>query len=109
MAVVRHELSQMRIGNRAVLFFVVDINVVEADQFEKLRLVDHAQAKQLADTRFGDTILQLGQPAVRDAEALVAFGLRDSATGVLNVANSDIALVAQALKLLTCWHSSPHK
>ena len=99
----------MRIRDRSVFFSVVYINVIESDQIEKVRLVDHAQAEQLADTWLRHTVLELGQPAVGDTKALVAFSFGDAATGIFDVANSDVALMAQAFKLLTCRHSCPHK
>jgi len=61
---VRYQLREIWIGNRFVLLYLVDIDVVESKEIEKFGAVDRAQAEKLGDARLGDAVLQLGQPAV---------------------------------------------
>ena len=60
----RNQLSEVRVRNRFIFFFVVDIDIVESHKIEKARVIDDAQAEELADTRLGDAILELGQPTI---------------------------------------------
>lgn len=61
---VRDQLSEVRTRNGFVFFLVVDVDVVESNEIEKVRVIDHAQAEELADAWFGDAILELGQPTI---------------------------------------------
>ena len=85
----------MRIRDGLVFLFIVNVDVVESNQIEKVGLIDNTQAEQLADTWFGNAIFQLGQPAVRDTEPLVALGFRNSAARLLVLPNSYVAPVAK--------------
>jgi len=59
-------------------------------------VIDHAERKEFADTWFGDTVLELGQPAIRDAKTLVPFYLSDSPARLLDLPHGDIAAVPES-------------
>ena len=86
----------MRIGNRLIFLDLVDVDVVQAGEFAEVRVIDHAERKELADTWFGDAVLELGQPAIRNAKTLVPFYLSDSAARLLHLPHSDIAAVPES-------------
>src|SRR6476660_6768730 len=106
---VRDQLSEVWIRHGLVFLFVVYVNIVESNEIQKVGLVDHTQAEELADARFGDTILQLGQPPIRNTESLIAFDVGDSAARPFNFANRYVALVTKVLKGTTRGHSNPRK
>ena len=72
-------------------------------------MIDHTEAEQLPDAGFGDAVLELGQPAVRNEESFVAFDFGNSAAGLFDLADSDVAVVPKRLELLTGRHSCPRK
>ena len=103
------QLREVRIRNRLEFFSVVYIDVVESQQIEKVRVVDHAETEELVNARFRCAVLELGQPAIRDTELLVAFYIGDSPARLFDVANSDVSLIAKAFQFLTSRHSTSRK
>ena len=104
---VRHQLCDVWICERVVLLFLVNIDVVEANEIEEMDAIDHAKAEELADAWFGGAVLQLGQPAVGNAESPVALGVGNSPACALNFAARDVASVAKRFQLLTSRQSIP--
>src|SRR4026207_1084809 len=104
---VRDQLCEIWIGNGLVLLFVFDVDIVEANKIQKIRVVDHAQTEQLANAWLRHTVFQLGQPAIGNAESLVAFGFSNSPACLFDIANGDAAPITQRLEHLASGQSSP--
>jgi hypothetical protein len=104
---VAYQLSESRIRDWFVFLFVVNIDVVQANQIEKVRVIDHAQAKQLIDTRFGGPVFQLGQPSIGDAKSLITLDVSNSAACLFDVANRDVPVVTKSFETLTSRHNNP--
>ena len=58
------QLRKVRSRDRFVLFFVIDVDVVESNKIEKVRVIDHTEAEEFADAWLGNAVLELGQPAI---------------------------------------------
>jgi hypothetical protein len=63
-AVLRHQLGDVRIGDCVVLFLLIYIDVVEAKEVKQVGAIDNAQAEELPNTWLRVAVFQLGQPAV---------------------------------------------
>src|ERR1041384_958390 len=83
---VRHQLCDVWISEGLVLLFLVNIDVVEANEIEEMDAIDNAQAEEFADAWFGGAVLQLGQPAVGNAEPPIALGVGYSPAFALHLA-----------------------
>lgn len=92
---IADQLRQIRIGNGSKLLSIVYIDVVKTKQIEKVGLINDAEAEELADAWFGNTVFQLRQPAIRNAESLVALNIGDSSTRLFDVSNSDVASISK--------------
>ena len=53
----RQQLCEMRIGDRLVLFFVIEIDVVETQQLPEVDVIDDAETEQLANVRLRDAVV----------------------------------------------------
>src|SRR5262245_4670218 len=102
----RQQLGLSRTGDRFILLDLIRVDSAEAHQVCDLRMVDRAQAEELANTRLGRAVLYLGEPGVGNAEPLIAFGFGNPPAGLFDFADFDIAAVPDLLELLTTLHSN---